>query len=343
MPPVDSSATDPDAKTTPASSTEGYEENQDANLDTAESSNADEGAKGPESMFDAVKEVMDKDKAQGEDSPASDEGKDQNGDDEGENPDAQPDEEGKKAEGDENLPFHNHPRWQEMLEENRQLKEHAKAADELMEFTEQSGLSQEELSNGLSIMHLLKTDPYKAREALVPYMEQLDRLTGLGGLPQDLQSEVDAGRITEEHAQALHQSRAKAEFAETRAQHQERLSQQEQQNRQAEQAQAAQNQMRENVTAWENKWKESDPDFNEKQPLVKERVLSLIFEQGPPRTPEQAVEMSKQARDEVEQRLKKFGPARREQKRTVTGGSSVKTTPQPKSLREAINQAANKG
>ncbi|MDR9437545.1 MAG: hypothetical protein RI563_11735 [Thiohalophilus sp.] len=336
---VDSSTTDLDAKTNPESSTEVTEESQDANT-PAESSNADEGAKGPESMFDAVKEVMDRDKATDEESPTSDEEKDETDAETGDTDAESEDGEGEK---DEDLPFHNHPRWQEMVQKNRELEERAKASDELMEFTEQAGLNQEELTNGLSIMHLLKTDPYKAREALLPYMEQLDKLTGQGGLPEDLQQQIDAGRITEEYARELNQARAKAQHAESRVAYQQEQSQREQQAQQEEQLNQLRSQMRDSVTAWEAEWKKSDPDFDKKQPLVTDRVRTLIQTEGPPASVEQALELTKRARTDIEKHLKSITPGRSAQKRTVTGGSSVnKATPQPSSMLEAVRNAAQK-
>src|SRR3546814_1309639 len=73
------------------------------------------------------------------------------------------------------------------------------------------------------------------------------------------------------------------------------------------------------VSAWEESWKQSDPDYRLKAGRVREKVELLVMRrQGAPLSPNDALALAKQARAEVETEMKAFLPKRQEV-RPVTG------------------------
>lgn len=137
---------------------------------------------------------------------AADEAKD------GEEPEAKEAEksEEEKAKEDEKLPFHKHPRWQEIQTKLKETGDRAvelesklqetqpkiEAYERLTTFCEQSGLENDDVDTLLNVGALLKTDPAKAYEVMRPYFDQAAVAAGKA-LPEDLDKAVEEGAITE--------------------------------------------------------------------------------------------------------------------------------------------------
>lgn len=253
---------------------------------------------------------------------------------------------------DADVPFHKHPRWQEMLRERdgykaqvESLKDKAERFDAIGAFAQQHGLNADELNQGFQIMALMKNDPQKALELLAPHLANLELATGRR-LPEDLQADVENGLITAERAQELarirleaqtHRQRAERTEAEIRAER-EREQQREQQRQAAEAARAMQGA----VMQWEEGIKQRDPDYSHKQRFVTDRVRALMAEKGRPQNAEEAVALVKEAYDDVTRQMRTMLP-KREQVRTVTSDqSSTRATPAPKTMEEAIRAAMRK-
>lgn len=253
---------------------------------------------------------------------------------------------------DADVPFHKHPRWQEMLRERdgykaqvESLKDKAERFDAIGAFAQQNGLNADELNQGFQIMALMKNDPQKALELLAPHLANLELATGRR-LPEDLQADVENGVITPERAQELartrleaqtHRQRAERTEAEIRAER-EREQQREQQRQAAEAARAMQGA----VMQWEEGIKQRDPDYSHKQRFVTDRVRALMAEKGRPQNAEEAVALVKEAYDDVTRQMRTMLP-KREQVRTVTSDqSSTRATPAPKTMEEAIRAAMRK-
>ena len=266
---------------------------------------------------------------------------------------AEPETDEKSGEGkDADVPFHKHPRWQELLRERdgykqqvESLKEKAERFDAIGAFAQQHGLTADELNQGFQIMALMKNDPQKALELLAPHLANLELATGRR-LPEDLQADVENGLITAERAQELarirleaqtHRQRAERTEAEIRAER-EREQQREQQRQAAEAARAMQGA----VTQWEESIKQRDPDYSHKQRFVTDRVRALMAERGRPQNAEEAVALVKEAYDDVTRQMRAILP-KREQVRTVTSEqSSTRAAPAPKTMEEAIRAAMRK-
>src|SRR3546814_17917627 len=90
------------------------------------------------------------------------------------------------------------------------------------------------------------------------------------------------------------------------------------------------------VSAWEESWKQSDPDYRLKAGRVREKVELLVMRrQGAPLSPHDALALAKQARAEVETEMKAFLPKRQEV-RHVTGQAASPSRPTPTTTLEAI-------
>lgn len=300
---------------------------------TADSSTA-EGAK-PASPLEAVKAALSESKddvksvAATEESPTKD----------GEKAVKANSDQAATDDEDKDLPFHKHARWQEMKAERNALREQvqvlnsrAQAFDQVSGAVRQAGLSAEEFNQGFEIMRLMKSDPMAALAALKPYFEELQKVSG-EVLPADLQAKVDQGFIDPETATEMAKLRSTSNLATQRLQQTEQ-----QQSQQA--AQDLQNAMGSSVTAWEQSWAKTDPDYQKKQPLVKSRIIELMNMHGHPRTPEQAVFVANRAKADVEEYLKGMIPTR-QSVRTVTGGASNGSgTPTAKTPLDAARLAA---
>jgi hypothetical protein len=289
---------------------------------TAEPSTAnDQDAKEPESLLDAVTAAIEADKADGS-SPAE-----------------QGDQEEAEVEADdaetseEDPPFHEHPRWKEVVSERDNYKQSHQELTQLKGFMTSANLNADEVNTGFDIMSKIKNDPVAALEALVPYVESLRQITG-HTMPTDLQERLDEGYLDEDSAKELSQLRSRTSLA----------------NQASEQAaaNAAQLQERGNierhanevsgaVSEWESKWSSSDPDYKLKQPRVMEKIELTLLKNGPPKTIEEAVQVAESCRKQVNAELSSLRPKKGEVI-PITGGSSPKSTAEPKSLMEAMQQ-----
>lgn len=311
----------------------------DAN-DAAKSSGADdsrnEGAKEPKSVLDAVKAALKKSPVEKSPAPKGEKESAEAADDAAK-PEGDAAKDGDKAEAEEKLPFHKHPAWQKHLAKERdltaqvdQLRPKAERYDQMQSMVQRANLVKEEVDAGFNIMAAMKGDPHKALDLLTPYYNALLEVTGRGALPKDLRERVDAGRVTEEDAREMARTRAEAAAANKRAESVTVQSRQEA-------AAAVTNDIIAGVSEWENAWKARDPDYPNKQPLVEARV-NLLAQQKPPRNRAEALELCKQAQEQVEKSLKPFVP-KKEAVKPSPDGSSVKTTRAPKSSLEAAQAA----
>lgn len=242
---------------------------------------------------------------------------------------------------DADVPFHKHPRWQEMLRERDGYKAKADQFDAIGTFARQNNLTAEELNQGFEIMALMKNNPAKALELLAPHLSNLELATGRK-LPDDLQKKVEDGLLDDETAQELARTRIEAQTNRARAEQTESERQQERERQAAEAAVSAAQAMQGAVVQWEEGIKQRDPDYSHKQRFVTDRVRALMAEKGRPQNAEEAVALVKEAYDDVTKQMRTMLP-KREQVRAVTSDqSSTRATAAPKTMEEAIRGALRK-
>lgn len=232
-----------------------------------------------------------------------------------------------KTDADQKLPFHNHPRWKEVVAERDAYRTDAGEYRKITTFMSQNGLTNEEVVEGFQIMALMKTNPAEAHKRISEYKAQLDAFVG-EVLPQDLHQKVEDGFVDKDTAKQLAALQAEKQLAQQR--HQYAMEQQ------AQQARAG---IHGAVVNWEQQMKVKDPDWSAKQELVTDQVkLMLAAEQ--PSTPEEALALVERAHSIIRERLSRFAPQRRPVSQVSSATSSANAAPAPKSLLEAVRLGA---
>jgi hypothetical protein len=249
------------------------------------------------------------------------------------------------------LPFHNHPRFKEIVGQKNALKSELQTitakVEELQRPAEQWGnvrefmatnsLSDQDMLDMFRMGALLRTDPLAGRAAIAEYLSDIDLALGLR-LPPDLQEDVDAGYMSEERARELHQARSTASQAEATAQAQR---EREEQARAVQQQTEHAQQLTSAAKAWEAAKRARDPDFDAKQDLIVDRMRSIAAaERLQPRTAADINALLDRAHQDVTAQLRRFVPAPKPVNRPPSGAPTTVATPQPMTMREAIAQAA---
>lgn len=285
----------------------------------------------PKSMLDAVVSALDTKKpGEGEASPASKEGAT-----------GQPagDAKAPKDGADDPPPFHEHPRWQAQLAENKALKTKVEElfapADNFRKvenFMALHSLTHEEVADGFQIMALMKGKPLEALAALTPIV---DRLRAFAGeiLPADLQADVERGAISEDRAKELARSRNSGAAAEASALALRNATATE---AAATRASELTNAMTDAVVKWEGPIKAKDLDYALKEPLITARIHELVTAHGKPQTVDNAVALAKRAYDDVTAHLKTARLTRPSVRGNTVGGGTNAAPARPKNMQEAI-------
>lgn len=240
------------------------------------------------------------------------------------------------AEADASLPFHNHPRWKEVVAERDGLRTDAEQYRTITTFMQTHGLTGEEMAESYEVMALLKSgDPAQLSKAREFFQSRLQSLDGMLGnvLPDDLQDKVDAGEIDEDSAQEVARLRASDKLRTQQAEAREtRDSEAETERTRVATAEA----MVTAVEGWETRIKASNPDYAKIAELVEDQCRAIVQRTGnPPASPADAVALCDQALKDVNTRLKSLLPPKASVNPTPRS-SSTPTVSEPKTLREAI-------
>lgn len=209
--------------------------------------------------------------------------------------------------------FDKHPRFKELIAENKQLKESAAAATAVKEFCQQNHLSMDDLQGALRMAAMLKTDPKAFRGEIQKIIDTMDFAEG-SRLPADLQKAVDDGTMPEEYAKELSRLRGK-----TQGQGAQLQQQQEQQRI------AAQTSITNALNTWEDTKKTTDPEYDVRRPLIEGQFALLVQQHGPLSTVAEAVSLVEKAYAIVVQHSSAFTPKPKAKKQLATVGSSART------------------
>lgn len=239
------------------------------------------------------------------------------------------------------LPFNKHPRFRELVREKNTYKAQAveyeadaKQYRDIQAFMQGAGLTAEEVAEGLALMAQMKSgDPAGAYEALTKKVETLALAAGKK-LPQELEERVEQGFVDRETAQQMYQRQVQAERQAALAQSQ--LQQRSQQDAQTQVVNIANA-----VRAWEQSTKVTDPDFEIKVDLVKDRVRAHVAANGMPRTPDEAVKLTKEAYENVTQVLRRAQGVKQPMRPAVGGKVNGSAAPEPRNLLDVIRQVSS--
>lgn len=300
--------------------------------DVTEAAQAGEGAADPSSAPDEPKDMLSVVRDVVQDPEAASSAGDENAEDPAEPATG----EQVKAEKDDtdytDVPFHKHPRFQEVLRKSKANEADANQFRQITGFLKQNHLSADEAADGLEIMALAKTSPAKALERLKPFVQTLLRAAG-EVLPDDLRTQVQQGKMPEAAAREVSRSRAMLE--------QERATQEMAARQRQEEAVHAQATARRDAAAtWEQDRRVKDPAFQSKYPLLEREVAYLQRAEGVPQTPEGVRDQLNRAYDTVNKQARVVAPATpRPAVRPVTGGTAPGTpAAQPKTMLEAMKR-----
>lgn len=236
--------------------------------------------------------------------------------------------------------FAKHPAWQRIMREREAFKPDALQYRMITKFMQDNGLNVDEVSGAIQLIALVKQDPAKALESFRKTVGELENALG-ETLPQDLQEQVDAGALTEEHAKELSRLRASNKMRETRD-----ATDREARQRAAEKAQGEKlaSDIQGAVDSWESVKAKSDPDFNAKRQEIISEMRSIVVARGKLlSTPEDARAVANEAYKTVSGRYQRRAPAPKAGNLTEHGNSGVTEIPAaPKTSREAALLALKK-
>lgn len=238
------------------------------------------------------------------------------------------------------LPFNKHPRFRELVREKNTYKTQAveyeadaKQYRDIQSFMQNAGLTAEEVAEGLALMAQMKTgDPAKAYEALSKKVETLAQAAGKV-LPQELEERIDQGYVDRETAQQMYQRQVQAE-------RQAALAQSQLQQRSYQDAQTQVVNIANAVQTWEQQTKVTDPDFEIKVDLVKDRVRAHVAANGMPKTPDEALKVTKEAYESVTQVLRRAQGPKQSMRPAVGGKVNGSAAPEPRNLLDVIRQVS---
>lgn len=225
------------------------------------------------------------------------------------------------------VPFHNHPRWKEMLSERDALKPKAEQFEKITKFMSDAGLSAKEMADGMHVMAMMKTNPQEAYKALQGYVNQLAPIVG-EVLPDDIRRKVDEGFVDPESAKELAMLKAERDLIVRR---------QAEMAQRAEQEAVVNNQraMQDAVAQWETTEKAKDPDWSVKYEMVMDRVKALLVTERPS-NPSEAIEIARRALSDVNTRLRPYTGRNTTIKSPTSSLSSANTRPAPRTLHDVV-------
>jgi hypothetical protein len=217
----------------------------------------------------------------------------------------------------------------------------AQAADQVSKYLQDNDISREDFLLTLELSAAMRRGDFRTFYAGVkPYMDLAEQYLGLQ-LPQDLQQVVQRGEMSPQAAAIYHRERMDRALSDT-----QRL-------RQAHSIDARDNAMAEqqlranvmnSVNAWEAGVVQRDPDYALKKAAVNDTMWSVLRERGNPQSPEQAVDIAQEAYQRVNRHYQNWGPPpRRPTMRSPNStGRYNGAAPEPRNLREAVEQAIDR-
>jgi hypothetical protein len=245
-----------------------------------------------------------------------------------------------RDEDDSKLPFNKHPRFRELVREKNTYKAQvveyeadAKQYRDIQAFMQTNGLTAEEVANTLGMLAQMKSgDPAAAYEMMRGRLEELALAAGKK-LPQDLEERVEQGFVDRETAQQMYQRQVQAE-------RQAALAQSQLQQRSYQDAQTQVVNIANAVQTWEQQTKVTDPDFEIKVDLVKDRVRAHVAANGMPRTPDEALKVTKEAYESVTQVLRRAQGPKQSMRPAVGGKVNGSAAPEPRNLLDVIRRVS---
>jgi hypothetical protein len=226
-------------------------------------------------------------------------------------------------------------RIMQLIEQRNVYRADADVTKTLREFLVTNDIAREDFQLTLDLAAAMRRGDFQTfLQGVGPYVQLATQALGLS-LPPDLQNEVQARRMTPEAAAQMSRDRYARVLSDQHAAratqiltNQQVVAQQNNLSRSIEQS----------VSAWEEGVRQTDPDYGRKEATVRNFLWAVVRERGNPQSPEQAVEIAREAYNRANETLRQFSPSPRP---TRAVPSSVNRSPagvarsEPKSMMEA--------
>lgn len=254
---------------------EAVEQDEDLRTDDADSSPATGEESSEAETLSVVRDVV----GDEEEAPAEEQASPAEGEEAG--PEAGDDAPEAKEQDDEDytdVPFHKHPRFQQLLRKAKTYEEDAKRYQNVQSFIDQHGLRADEAAELLVIGGLMKTNPAEAWRRMKPAVQKVLMAAG-EVLPDDLKERVQKGEISPQAALEVSRLRAQQSSMES-------MRAFEQQRQEQMRLQEMQTRLQQTAASWEQDRRAKDPNFDAKYDALLDGVYALQRREGIPTTPE---------------------------------------------------------
>lgn len=226
-------------------------------------------------------------------------------------------------------------RIERLLGERNHYRTEAQVTQTLRDFLVQNDIAREDFQLTLDLAAAMRRGDFQAfLEGVGPYVQLATQALGIT-LPGDLLNEVQLGRMSNEVAAQLSRERYARALSDQRATRATQvMSDQQTYQQQTQQVQA----IEQTVQQWENTVRQSDPDYGRKEETVRNFLWAVVREQGPPRSPEHAVEIAREAYNRANQVFRQFTPAPRATRAVPSStnrSAAPGARPEPSSMMEA--------
>jgi hypothetical protein len=225
------------------------------------------------------------------------------------------------------------------------LEPDADMARKVTDYLRKNDIGQDDFLFGLELMAAMRRGDFvKFYEGTRPYMKLCEEYLGIS-LPPDLQQSVQQGHMTTQAAAMYSRERMDKAMAQNNAVRQQAALQQHQQLSQNQQQQRQREILAEKVAIAVNKWElgivRSDPRYAAKKAAVQSTMMALVGEYGPPKSPENGIQIAQEALRRVNEQYKAWSqPQRMPTSRVPSStGRTAGVAPEPTSLLEAVRFA----
>jgi hypothetical protein len=230
-------------------------------------------------------------------------------------------------------------RIERLIGERNHFRADAQVTQTLRDFLVGNDIAREDFQLTLDLAAAMRRGDFRAfLEGVGPYVELATQALGLT-LPPDLQNEVQVGRLTPDMASHISRERYARALAEQRA---TRATQVMTDQTNYQQQTHFAHSVEQTVAQWEQGIRQTDPDYGRKEETVRNFLWAVVREQGPPRSPEHAVQIATEAYNRANNVFRQAAPAPRAT-RAVPSSTNRSAAPGARSEPNSLMEAAMLG
>jgi hypothetical protein len=222
----------------------------------------------------------------------------------------------------------------QLIEQRNSFRAEADVTRVLRDFLVTNDIAREDFQLTLDLAAAMRRGDFRTfLQGVAPYVNLANQALGLA-LPPDLHGEVQSGRMSPEIAAQASRDRYQRVLSD---QHAQRATQILTNQQQVHATNALSSSIQQTVQEWENGVRQSDPDYGRKEEAVRNFLWAVVQEKGAPRSPEQAVEIAREAYNRANSIYRSFTPPPRPTRAVPSSvnRSAPGARPEPKSMMEA--------